>query len=138
MFHSINRTIISEIVARLEFDVYLPGDVIIPANTLGDCMYFIEHGTVSILAPEGRAMCTLHDGDFFGEMSMIFNEPRAATVLANSYCDIYRLSKLDFIEVIQPYPEIYEAIVKVCLKNGFYWCSVFQKVTSGFIFCIGC
>jgi voltage-gated potassium channel len=113
LFQSVSRSILQEIVSRLAFEVFLPNDVIIWANTVGDCMYFIEHGTVSILTPEGRPICTLHDGDFFGEMSLVFNEHRSSNVMATSYCDMYRLDKEDFMDVIEPYPQVYESILKV-------------------------
>ncbi|CAG7725786.1 unnamed protein product [Allacma fusca] len=113
LFHSVARSILQDVVSRLSFEVFLPNDVIIWANTVGDCMYFIEHGSVSILTAEGGPVCTLHDGDFFGEMSMVFNELRSSTVIATSYCDMYRLDKDDFIDVIEPYPQVYETIVKV-------------------------
>lgn len=76
-------------------------------------MYFIEHGGVSILAPSGKTIAHLRDGDFFGEMALITNEKRNATVVATTFCDVYRLTRDDFEEAIVGYPEVYEQLVKV-------------------------
>lgn len=93
--------------------VYLPHDIIIGAHSIGNTMFFIEHGAVSVLAPNGRAVAHLRDGDFFGELSLITNDRRNATVIATNYCDIYRLEREDFEEAIVGYPEVYEMLSKV-------------------------
>jgi CRP-like cAMP-binding protein len=98
--------------------VYLPQDIIISANAIGDAMFFIEHGAVSVLAPSGRAVAFLRDGDFFGELALITNEKRNATVVTTSFCDIYRLAKDDFDECIKGYPEVYHHLIKVHLQHN--------------------
>lgn len=76
-------------------------------------MFFIEHGLVSVLAPSGRSIAQLKDGDYFGEMALMTNERRNSTVVATSFCDIYQLSRRDFEEVIVGYPEVYAHLVQV-------------------------
>ena len=56
---------IVDVIEKLNFEVYLTGDIIIQAGRQGDAMYFIEHGTVKIEV-EGRTVGNLHDGDHFG------------------------------------------------------------------------
>jgi len=112
LMQGLPQGIIEGIVARLKFEVYLPQDIIISSNTLGDSMYFIEHGAVSVLAPSGRSIAQLKDGDFFGEMALMTNERRNSTVVATSFCDVYQLFKKDFEEVVVGYPEVYAHLVK--------------------------
>lgn len=76
-------------------------------------MYFIEHGTVDIITVNGKTAAHLRDGDFFGEMALITNERRNATVMAKTYCDLYRLNREDFEDAILGYPEVYNQLVKV-------------------------
>lgn len=76
-------------------------------------MYFIEHGAVSIVAPNGKTVSYLRDGDFFGELALVTNERRNATVMATTFCDIYKLEREDFEESIAGYPEVYEQVVEV-------------------------
>jgi len=93
-------------------------DEIVSANTICDSMYFIEHGAVSVITASGVAVSRLRDGDCFGEMALVTDERRSATVIATSFCDIYRLEKKDFEEAIQGYPEIYDAISELAQKRA--------------------
>jgi CRP-like cAMP-binding protein len=49
---------------------------------------------------------TLNPGDHFGEISIIYGCPRTATVSANNYCTLSKLSKQNFEELVQKYPEL--------------------------------
>ena len=63
-------------------------------------------GTVEILAPNGTTvLTTLTDGQFFGELALLFSQPRTASVRAVDYCDLYTLDKDTFDHVLTRYPE---------------------------------
>ncbi|XP_033639838.1 potassium/sodium hyperpolarization-activated cyclic nucleotide-gated channel 3-like [Asterias rubens] len=94
-----------DLIEKLHFEVYLAGDVIIKAGSRGNAMYFIEHGTVKICVDD-RVVGTLQDGDHFGEISLLIDERRVASVLADSTCDLYRLGKADFEDVLEENPEM--------------------------------
>jgi len=57
---------VSEIVGQLEFEVYLPGDLIIKEGTPGTKMFFIQEGFVDIVANDGTVTTCLGDGSYFG------------------------------------------------------------------------
>ena len=48
----------------------------------------------------------MEDGSYFGEISLIINEPRVASVFAITNCEVFRLSRRDFLEAIEPYPNL--------------------------------
>jgi hypothetical protein len=53
------------------------------------------------------AKTTAHeDGDSFGELSMLFDRRRTATVVAATILELASLSKADFVHVIQEFPEL--------------------------------
>ena len=62
------------------------GDVICREGEIGSCMYCIRRGCVGVFTNYGttnaRKLAELKEGDFFGEMELIENEPRSATVVA--------------------------------------------------------
>ncbi|XP_022080165.1 potassium/sodium hyperpolarization-activated cyclic nucleotide-gated channel 2-like isoform X2 [Acanthaster planci] len=105
-----------DIIEKLHFEVYLAGDVIIKAGTRGNAMYFIEHGTVKICINE-RVVGTLQDGDHFGEISLLIDERRVASVVAASTCDLYRLAKEDFQDVLDENPEMHAIMAKVAKER---------------------
>jgi voltage-gated potassium channel len=81
--------------------VFTPGDFIFRAGQYGQNMYFISRGTVEIIAPDGTTvLTTLTDGQFFGELALLFSQPRSASVRAVDYCDLYTLDKDTFDHVL--------------------------------------
>lgn len=55
----------SAIITKLQFEVYLEGDIIIREGELGTEMYFLKAGTVSVSC-DGEATDDLTDGSYFG------------------------------------------------------------------------
>ena len=64
-FRNSDSRIISDVVNRLKFEPFLPGDVIIMEGTMGDKMYFIEEGIVEIMV-KNQVIATLNEGSYFG------------------------------------------------------------------------
>ena len=105
LFQGGSEEFIRAIVSEMHPVIYMPGDYIIRAGDLGDEMYFISLGTVEVVSPDGTAVyATLTSGDFFGEISLLLDEPRTASVRAVDYCDLYVLGKTSFDHVIARHP----------------------------------
>jgi Cyclic nucleotide-binding domain/Ion channel len=98
--------LIRELALELRPVVYTPGDFIVHAGEIGRHMYFISHGTVEVIAADAKTVYgTLRDGDFFGEIALLYSQPRTASVRALDYCDLYTLDKDTFTHAISRYPE---------------------------------
>lgn len=70
---------------QLDRKVYVPGEVIFCEGDAGDCAYIIEDGQVGIYVGSGageRRLNLLGKGEMFGEIALIDNQPRTATVRA--------------------------------------------------------
>nr|CAI5841127.1 unnamed protein product [Callosobruchus analis] len=80
-------------------------------------MFFIHFGTVAIYTRTGREICHLQDGAHFGEIALVFNETRIATVVAVTACELFKLKRTDFFEVIEPYPEQKQKIIHMALER---------------------
>ncbi len=65
---------------------YAKGEVIFKESEIGNCMFEILSGSVSIVAEKGteyeRKLTDLGKGDIFGEMAVIEESPRSATAIA--------------------------------------------------------
>lgn len=57
-FKNLPMTLLIRIVSCLKSEIFLDNDVIIKANTVGDCMYFISTGTVAVYTKSGREVYT--------------------------------------------------------------------------------
>ncbi|KAJ3078732.1 hypothetical protein HDU99_000406 [Rhizoclosmatium hyalinum] len=91
---------------------FVTGDFIFHQGEIGVEMYFIQSGTVNILM-NGRLVACLKEGSFFGEVSLIANVPRTATVQAASNCTVYSLSSKDFSGIIAEFDDMKERVDQI-------------------------
>jgi CRP/FNR family transcriptional regulator/CRP/FNR family cyclic AMP-dependent transcriptional regulator len=82
----------------------------------GDYMYIIREGRVSVskLSDDGREKILefLEAGDFFGEMSLVENAPRSASVRALVEVRVLALSRSDFLTVLRKSPDLAMAVIQ--------------------------
>ena len=79
---------------------YKKGQKICKQGTPGDAFFMIYKGKVSVTVSKGLFQKTkvteLGPGQFFGEMALISNEPRTATVIADEWTECFAILKFDF------------------------------------------
>lgn len=111
LFQHGSEAFIEAIALHLKPIVLTPGDYIFRAGDMGHEMYFIIRGQLRVVAKDQkRILSTMSDGDFFGEIALFLHKPRTASIIAESYCDLYSLSQQAFEEVIQHYPYFAQTI----------------------------
>jgi signal transduction histidine kinase len=114
-FPGIKPDEIEELIANSQVHSYLPGVVLCRENAVEDRFYMILDGeaevTKHINNSESRLLTTLAPGDFFGEMALIHNAPRAATVSAKTALTTLELDKAAFDRVIHKSTSIAMAMV---------------------------
>jgi signal transduction histidine kinase len=114
-FPGIRPDEIEELIANSQVRSYLPGAVLCRENEIEDRFYMILEGEVevtkSINNSESRLLKTLAPGDFFGEMALIHNAPRAASVTAKTELTTLELDKTAFDRVLQKSTSIAMAMI---------------------------
>ena len=85
-----------------------PGDVVIREGDTGDRFYVIESGTVEV-TKEGRHVAALGPGDFVGEIALLRNVLRVATVTATSDTVLQALDRATFIPAVTGQGEFRDA-----------------------------
>ena len=83
---------------------YAKEDVIFHADESGDVFCLIKDGQVKItmISPEGKEiiLSLLGPGDFFGEMALLDDEPRSATVVATEPLELVTIWRSDFLQIL--------------------------------------
>jgi CRP-like cAMP-binding protein len=86
-----------ESLARALIPVDVPAHVdVITQGDEGDRFYVIADGEVEVIA-DGTLVATLHRGDGFGEIALMYDVPRTATVHTCSDVRLYALEREDFL-----------------------------------------
>jgi CRP/FNR family transcriptional regulator len=94
---------------------YKDGDVIFKEGEPGDSMYIIHEGQVRIVksvANKETTLAVLKEGEFFGEMAIIDNEPRSASAVAQGEIKLIELDNKIFEEQIKNNPKIIMQILR--------------------------
>lgn len=102
-----------ELARRFIFERYDAGDTVIREGEPGDRFYLVARGKVEVFVTVGSAekrLAVLTDGDFFGEVALLSDVPRMATVRALQPTSFLTLSKNDFQALLQAYPQVKEAV----------------------------
>ncbi|HET9914147.1 MAG TPA: ATP-binding protein [Anaerolineales bacterium] len=114
-FPGIKPDEIEELIANSQVRSYEPGAVLCQENAVEDRFYMILEGEVEVAKNinnnESRLLKTLAPGDFFGEMALIHNAPRAATVTAKTALTTLELNKAAFDRVLHKSTSVALAMV---------------------------
>lgn len=104
-FENVSKDCIQAIIDFLEPRVVSAGSLIVRKSEIGNEMYFICKGTAEVISADGKQILkVLKDGDFFGEISLLFSKPRTASVRASSDCVLFVLTRKDFNQVMKQFP----------------------------------
>jgi CRP-like cAMP-binding protein len=99
---------------------YEAGEVIVQENDFGETAYLIEQGQVEVskeLDGQTVHLAYLGAGEIFGEMSMIDEKPRSATVTAVTETVVSELRRDDFFNSFQTDPKVALALLKVLFER---------------------
>lgn len=83
---------INEVVKYMYARSWVKGTRIIQEGDTGVCMYVIEKGTVDILQ-NGKCINNLKAGNLFGELALLYDCPRTATVIVTNDCKVWALKR---------------------------------------------
>jgi hypothetical protein len=103
LFAALPMQTLEGLAHRLTLELAPRGVNVITEGEGGDCYYCVADGRLSVVR-KGQLVQTLNRGDGFGEMALLRNVPRQATVTADSDSMLYRLDKRSFLEMISSFP----------------------------------
>ena len=109
LFASLDAVAISELAGSLKARRVPRDAIILRKGDKGESMYFIAQGQVEVLLPAGSV--GLQEGDFFGEMAVLGQTRRSATVIARKPCELLVLDSADVMKLVSRNPQV-EAVLR--------------------------
>lgn len=119
-FQSLKVSELDELISHLRMIRVQKGYTIIQQGDPGDSFYLIASGRVSVYVKKGfRSVkaAELRQDQFFGEMALISNEPRSATIVAEDVTELFVLQKHDFDKILMKNPAISQEIRKAFFER---------------------
>lgn len=94
---------------------YLPDDQVLTEghDSYHGGMGIVMHGSLSVIRAEHDVIGHLGAGDVFGEMSLLDDEPRSATLVADEQTEVALLSRGQFRTQIRENPDIALKLMKI-------------------------
>ncbi len=80
------------------------GEKVLQEGEPGESMFILLSGQAAVLVRSGdheTLVATLHPGDYCGEMSLLTGEPRSATIVARTDCELWEIDKPVLAELLQ-------------------------------------
>ena len=118
MFAPLSVAAKEHVAARLTKISVAAGEIVVRAGDSGDRFYVVADGELEIAnGAHGRAGA----GDFFGEIALLRDVPRTATVRATTPSHLYALERDDFLAAVTGHSAVHaagEAIVEQRLSRG--------------------
>ena len=108
LFKPLPATTIDELALKLVRVEAAAGSEIVREGDHGDRFYVIESGEVEVSA-NGEDLGTMSAGDHFGEIALLRDVPRTATVTATSEVILYALDRDEFLSAVTGHPASAEA-----------------------------
>ena len=85
---------------------FAPGETIVQEGACGGELFFVCRGSLEVLRGADTQVGVIGEGEFFGEVAVLFNQPRTATVRALQQCDLLALDADDFHRIAADFPQM--------------------------------
>jgi ATP-binding cassette subfamily B protein len=113
---------LGELAPFFATETFQPGREIVRQNDPGDKFYIIARGKVEVWRTEEQSgrmtrVAVLHDGDYFGEITLITGFPRTATVRTLTVCTCISLERGQFNRMLDRFPDLQRQISEVAVQR---------------------
>jgi ATP-binding cassette subfamily B protein len=116
-FASLDGALLAALADRVVTERYDDGEVVFQEGQQGDRLYVIAQGQVEVVTtgPTGaeRRLAVLREGHYFGEMALLRDVPRSATVRARGSAMLLTLDRGQFSTLLRSMPDLRAALDRV-------------------------
>ena len=99
LFQPLRRPLVEQLASRLEQVHVRAGDVVVREGDVGDLFYVIESGALDA-SHDGRLLSHMTTGDHFGEIALLRDVPRTASVVAAEDSVLQTIQREDFLAAL--------------------------------------
>ncbi len=113
LFSSLAEAELRLLIERMSLRTLAPGEIVVREGERGGSLFVLVDGEVSVtIGPEARELARLQSGAFFGEMGVLSDDPRSATVAATAPTQLLEISRELTWDIARRSPEVLRTIVR--------------------------
>jgi len=109
-----------ELASLIQTTIAFTDEILVKEGTVGDEMYFVNSGVLDIYLDDKisstnktNTYCTIGDGCFFGEVSILLGIRRTASVKTRTQCVLYKIDKESLMSILPEFPETREKLQRI-------------------------
>lgn len=114
LFGDFTQEELEAVIHGLDLRAFSPGDLVVGEGDVGGSLFVVTSGTLKVFvrgsAPRSALVRTLREGDFFGEISLLSGQPRTATVIAATSCELLELGRSALDGIAAGHPRVLEVL----------------------------
>ena len=107
-FDGLSEAFLQELIPKVKVHSLLSSEVLFEQGDHGDSLFIVNSGCLKVYIQNAHGEeITLNEfnpGDSFGEMALVDEQPRSASIKAITNSELYELKRADFIALIQENP----------------------------------
>lgn len=130
-----NPLCIEYLTRKMDTKIYMPEEYIITQGEQANDLYFIAKGECHVFVKDRRKervyVRSLKEGDIFGEIALINNSTRTASVRTFNYSTISSVTRVTFNEMSFEFPETYNILSKEMSKYQDPWKIYLKSLLRG-------
>jgi cAMP-dependent protein kinase regulator len=105
LFNSLDSSELKIVIDAMEMKEFTKGELVIKQGEQGNCLFIVEKGELECFKTfqdgETRLVKQYYEGDVFGELSLLYNSPRAAEVVAVNDVILWKLDRYIFNLIVK-------------------------------------
>jgi MFS family permease len=99
------HAVLEDLASQMELEKVQDGTAVVSQGEVGDRLYIVREGEAEVVARgqngEEKQFATLSRNDYFGEIALLRDVPRTATVRAHGPLELYSLGRDDFEKLLE-------------------------------------
>jgi long-chain acyl-CoA synthetase len=105
-FKNASSDFLRDIIPQMDARDFTSGEILAHEGDVGDEMYFLTKGKIEVLRGDPPCQLTiLREGSFFGELAILRDTPRAATIRALTDGEVYALGRDGVLQLAQAHAD---------------------------------
>lgn len=117
------ETLLERLASQFGVEEYPAGRLVCEEGDAGDRFYVVAHGSVEVLRSDAgtgarHRVAVLQDGDYFGELALLTNSPRNASVRTLTHCLMLALPRTHFRHLLERAPGLQERLLQRYEENA--------------------
>ena len=121
LFEGLDHAELGPFAEKCQLHTYQAGQELTREGELGTGLYIVTKGEVEIIVkrgePDESVLATTGEGGFFGDMALLLEHPRSATVVAKGFTECLVLTRWDFKDIAEDHPKVIWNMLQVLARR---------------------